>query len=231
MTTTRRYFNTTERLAEKAARQELAMTHEFSETERPNGPEEPNPDPEPEPEPLPPPDQVVPGLTMTHQQMIEMISASVTAAVTAASKAQADPLADAMKRALKPENAFSPQFSVFNPAGERDHPRPQLRCPYTLFDGIPIDGTTETVEELTLMNGLEAGEYFVTKSDNSLIPFRVTEHRNDLGVLKRVDISFPYRDESDRQGLMPMAFWLKEVHAQMAARKQAQKEAAALVTA
>src|SRR5262252_5112713 len=228
MTTTRRYFNTTERLAEKAARQELAMTHEFSETERPNGPV-PEPEPKPEPEPVPP--DPTPQLVMSHQQMIEMISAAVGAAVSSAAKAQADPLADAMKRALKPENAFSPQFSVFNPAGERDHPRPQLRCPYTLFDGIPIDGTTETVEELTLMNGLEAGEYFVTKSDNTQIPFRVTEHRNDLGVLKRVDISFPYRDESDRQGLMPMAFWLKEVHAQMAARKQAQKEAAALVTA
>jgi len=178
---------------------------------------EPEPEPTPEPAPEPPPAAVMPPLTP--QQMIEMMTAGVTAGVSAAVKAQADPLADAMKRALKPENAFSPLVSVFNPAGDRDHPRPALRVPFTLFDGIPIDGTTETVEELTLFNQLEAGDYLVTKSDGSRVRFTVREIRNDLGVLQRINIAFPYRDEADRQGVMPMVMWLREVVQQIQENK------------
>ncbi len=152
-------------------------------------------------------------------ELIALIAATVGAAVKETQASAAEVNADALKRALKPENAFHPQISIFNPQGDRDHPRPTLKAQFTLFDGIPIDGTTDTVEELTLLNRLEAGEYLVPKSDGTQMPFKVREIRNDLGELRRVDIQFPYRDDADRAGVLPMVVWLRDVVAQIAARK------------
>jgi len=192
-----------------------SMTKPLNPGEMP-GPDEP--EPEPDPRPIPPPSlQVAAVQALT----VEDLTKIVAAGVKAATEAQADPLAQAMKSALKPENAFYPAVSVFNPLGDRDHARPPLRCLFTLFDGIPIDGTTETREEIDLFNQLQPGDYSVTRSDGSRMPFLVREHRNDLGVLQRVNISFPYRDEADRQGLMPMVFWLREVVAQQAVNHEA----------
>lgn len=115
-----------------------------------------------------------PGIApLSFEQLRDLMSTSVAAGVKTATEGSADVHADAMKRALKPENAFSPMKSAFNPAGDLDHPRPTLKCIFTLFDGIPIDGTTDTVEELSLMNQLEHGEYFVMKSDGSRMPFQI----------------------------------------------------------
>jgi len=142
----------------------------------------------------------------------------IATAVKAAHEGQAQLHADAMKKALKPENDPAPMISAFNPAGDRDHPRPTLKCEFTLFDGIPIDGTTDTVEELTLMNRLVAGDYWVTKSDGAMMLFKVREIRNDLGALRRIDLSFPYRDDADRAGVMPMVVWLRDVVRQIETR-------------
>lgn len=150
---------------------------------------------------------------------MEQIALIVATAVKTASEGSADVHAEAMKRALKPENAMSPMKSIFNPAGDQASPRPALKALFTFFDGIPVDGTTDTVEELTLYNQLEQGEYLVDKSDGTKMPFKVREVRNDLGQLRRVDMSFPYRDEADRAGVLPMVVWLRDVVAQIAARK------------
>jgi hypothetical protein len=151
----------------------------------------------------------------------------IATAVRAANEGQAELHAGAMKRALKPENDPAPMMSVFNPEGDRDHPRPKLKCEFTLFDGIPIDGTTDTVEELTLMNQLVAGDYWVEKADGSLMLFKVREIHNDLGQLRRIDLSFPCRDEVDRAGLMPMVVWLRSIVRQMAVRAADAAHAAA----
>jgi hypothetical protein len=133
---------------------------------------------------------------------------------------------EAHRRAMKPENAFPPLISAFNPAGDRDHPRPRLKCEFTIFDAIPIDGTTETVEELELYNQLEPGEYFVKRTDESKMKFIVTAHKNTFGDVRRIDVSFPYKDESDRAGVMPMRIWLRDVVEQIAQRKEAHTSAA-----
>lgn len=145
----------------------------------------------------------------------------IAAAVRATQDGQAELHAAAMRRALKPENDPAPMVSVFNPAGDRDHPRPKLKCDFTLFDGIPLDGTTDTVDEIALMNQLVAGDYWVEKADGSLMLFKVREIQNDLGQLRRIDLSFPCRDEVDRAGLMPMVVWLRSVVRQIAARAAA----------
>jgi hypothetical protein len=144
-----------------------------------------------------------------------MTPEAIAMAVGAAIAAQAETNAQAMKKALKPENDPAPLISAFNPRGDRDFPRPKLRCEFTLFDGIPLDGTTDTYEELELLNQLVGGEYWVTKSDGSPMKFKVREIRNDLGVLRRIDLSFPYRDATDAASLMPMVVWLREIVAQI----------------
>ena len=169
------------------------------------------------PEPAPAAAPVAPA-TLT-PDMIALIGAAVGAAVKETQASAAEVNADALKRALKPENTAAPMISVFNPAGDRDNPRPKLKALVTLFDGIPIDGTTDTVEEIELYNQLEAGEYFVTRSDGTRMPFTVREIRNDLQQLQRINIQFPYRDEADRAGVLPMIVWLRDVVAQIAQRK------------
>lgn len=158
-------------------------------------------------------------VSLTFDQLKELMTVAVAAGVKTATEGSADVHAEAMKRALKPENAFHPQISVYNPAGDRDHARPALKAQFTLFDGIPIDGTTDTVEELTLYNQLEHGEYFVDRSDGTRMPFKVREIRNDMHQLQRIDIQFPYRDEADRAGVLPMVVWLRDVVAQIAVNK------------
>lgn len=158
-------------------------------------------------------------VSLSFDQLKELMTLAVSAGVKTATEGSADVHAEAMKRALKPENAFAPMQSVFNPAGDRDHPRPALKAQFTLFDGIPLDGTTDSVEELLLLNQLEHGEYFVDKSDGTRMPFKVREIRNDMGQLQRIDIQFPYRDEADRAGVLPMTVWLRDVVSQIAARK------------
>jgi hypothetical protein len=171
----------------------------------------------PEDAPVPPVSAAAEPITLSMDQL----SAIVAMAVKTAMEGSAEANAFAMKKALKPENDPAPMISAFNPAGDRDHPRPKLKCEFTLFDGIPIDGTTDTVEELELMNKMVAGDYFVSKSDGTLVPFKVREIRNDLGQLRRIDLSFPYRDESDRAGVLPMAMWLRDVVRQIERRNVA----------
>lgn len=61
---------------------------------------------------------------------------------------------EGMRRALKPENAFHPDISSFNPDGEKDHPRPALRRK-TLWIGVPLQRDELTKEEITLFNSVE----------------------------------------------------------------------------
>lgn len=149
---------------------------------------------------------------------LDQLAAAVTAGISASQAGNAEANAQAMKRALKPENDPAPMVSVYNPLGDRDHPRPRLKCEFTLFDGIPVDGTTDTVEEIELMNQLVAGDYWVTKSDNTPMKFSVREVRNDLGQLRRINLHFPYRDAADAAGVLPMVVWLREIVRQIETR-------------
>jgi hypothetical protein len=209
--------------------------------------EDPAPEPEPDPVPEPPPyptaadvataPAALPGMSpevlamaisvavkaaleASAPQQAALSVDQITAAVAAVMAGSAENNAQAMKKALKPENDPAPMISVYNPLGDRDHPRPKLKCEFTLFDGIPIDGTTDTVEEITLMNELVAGDYWVTKSDNTPMRFQVREIRNDLGTLRRINMAFPYRDAADAAGVMPMVIWLRECVRQIHENRQ-----------
>jgi len=61
---------------------------------------------------------------------------------------------EGMRRALKPENARHPDVSAFNPDGERDNPRPELRRK-TFWIGVPLIKDELTKAEIELFNKIE----------------------------------------------------------------------------
>lgn len=61
---------------------------------------------------------------------------------------------EGMRRALKPENARHPDVSAFNPRGERDFPRADLRRK-TFWIGVPLIKDELTAEEIDLFNGVD----------------------------------------------------------------------------
>lgn len=62
---------------------------------------------------------------------------------------------EGMRRALKPENPRHPDVSAFNPAGERDHPRPALRRKTFMSPGMELVANELNVEEINLLNSIE----------------------------------------------------------------------------
>jgi hypothetical protein len=134
-------------------------------------------------------------------------------------EAQAQIHALAMRKQLRPENDTHPDFSVFNPRGERDHPRPQLVC--EMFLGpYPLERQTLTVKECELLNQLEPGLYDITKADGSIVPFHVIPRlRVDGKTIERITIAFPCADDDQKQNFPSFASMLREVVDQIEVRK------------
>ena len=59
--------------------------------------------------------------------------------------------AESTRKALKPEIMSHPDVSVFNPRGERDHPRPKL-VHKVIFCGMELDQEELTLGEIELFN-------------------------------------------------------------------------------
>lgn len=118
--------------------------------------------------------------------------------------------AQAMQQALKPENAFHPGVSCYSyPEGDRDKPRPALRCAMT-WVGAVIDPETEHWYELELLNQIQPGEYRVTNADMSQTTLTVRpEMDSTTGKLDKLHLSFPVRDGQSRN-VSPKAVWLLE---------------------
>lgn len=86
--------------------------------------------------------------------------------------------AEAIRRSQDPSNMFAPDVSVFNPRGERDHPRPNLACP--MFLPWEAEKESLTREEIELLNLLEPGEFYVRRNDESkiLVTIKTTTNPN-----------------------------------------------------
>lgn len=100
-----------------------------------------------------------------------------------------------------PENKVAPGVSAFNPKGDRDFPRPDLKCPVFLGqyddDGkieaaYPVLEDTSTVEELTLCNQLEQGDALIERNDGEIGKVVIQARRDGSGKLNRLVIAFPY---------------------------------------
>jgi hypothetical protein len=168
-----------------------------------------------QPEPDPP---VRSGVGFTGDQFDRLIEA-IRGGQTDRVEAEAEIHARAMKKQLKPENETHPDVSVYNPRGERDHPRPQLMC--EMFLGpYPLERQTLTVIECELLNQLEPGLYDITKADGSVVPFHVIPRmRVDGRTIERITIAFPCADDDQKQNFPSFATMLREVVDQIEVKK------------
>lgn len=87
--------------------------------------------------------------------------------VSAAQVEGAKIIADESKRAHRPSNEVVPRISTLNPRGERDYPKPKLKCP--MWIPWQADPDSMTREEIELANLLEPGEFVVRKMDGTKV--------------------------------------------------------------
>lgn len=126
--------------------------------------------------------------------------------------------ARAMKAQLSPVNDVSPQISVYNPRGERDHPRPDLKCEVFLGP-YPLEKQTLLVKEIEYLNKLEPGTFEVTKGDGTTVPFHIIpKYRLDGRTVERLTIAFPCADDDQKQNFPPFTQMLREVLDQIEVR-------------
>lgn len=95
-----------------------------------------------------------------------------------------------------PENRQSPGISVYSyPEGDLKRPKAPLKC--KMF-WVGYEETPDTLKpiEVDLLNRLEPGEFRVTKTDGTPIPFRVSAKRNDRFELEELAIWFPCKGEN-----------------------------------
>ena len=113
------------------------------------------------------------------------------------------------EKARPKENPNFPGISALNPLGERDNPRPELKCKM-FWVGFKLTKEGLTKLEIDLLNRLQPGEYRVTKANGRTIPFRVEAKEALNGKLEKMAIHFPCKSQEDRGDHMPMVSYLRE---------------------
>ncbi len=143
-------------------------------------------------------------------ELLQQARSSDNADLKARTAIEAERLLLERERAMRemPENKQAPLVSVYNPMGDRDHPRPELRC-QTLWCGTEIKGDVETVEELTLLNQLVPGDFRVTKGNGESIDFKVSARKDSAGKLEQISVWFPCKGEH-RSDHMSMAAYCRQ---------------------
>lgn len=132
--------------------------------------------------------------------------------------------AEALRRGQDPSNPFAPDVNVFNPRGERDHPRPRLKC--KMFLPWEAEWESLTREEIQLLNLLEPGDYYVMRNDESrvMVTVRATINVNTGGydrLLMNSEISL----NNDYHILMPpLRKWVRQMLDQRPHTKAAARE-------
>lgn len=123
--------------------------------------------------------------------------------------------ARAMKKALRPENEVAPDVSVYNPLGERDHPRKKpthifMQGPYPIC--APSDYFTSTATEIALCNALVPGDYMVTKADGMDVKVTIkTEFESNGTKPYRTTIIMPMADDDQKANWVPLVQLLNQI--------------------
>jgi hypothetical protein len=107
------------------------------------------------------------------------------------------------------ENQFHPDFSFFNPLGEKDNPRPNLRCKM-IWVGHKLTKEGLTREEIEYLNRIPPGHYWVTKADGKRIKFDVVAREDELGRTETLSFHFPCKTTEDRHNHGSMLSYLRE---------------------
>lgn len=113
------------------------------------------------------------------------------------------------------ENLYPPMKSDMNPEGEKDSPRPELKC-RMFWVGYKMTKDNLRKSEIELLNRIQPGEYRVTKGDGKNIPFTVTPRVDAAGKLDRLSFYFPCKDADDRASHLSMESYLREVLGEVA---------------
>lgn len=122
----------------------------------------------------------------------------------------ADKVADVHRRGTSQENKFFPGISAFNPRGDKDFPRPALKCTMFLMSQ-PADQESLTREEIELLNLIEPGEYTITLVDARKILLQVTgEKRLNSEVVSKLLISHPTAFTNEYHTLIPHN-WIRQM--------------------
>jgi hypothetical protein len=112
-------------------------------------------------------------------------------------------LGPALKKAMVRENAIAPQRSVFNPRGDKDFPKPALKCKMT-YGARPLEPEMLTREETELLNLLEPGEYPIERADGNLVKMQLIAVRKlESSELSELHITHPTAFSRENQKLLP----------------------------
>ena len=143
--------------------------------------------------------QAAKGHTPTYEQMVDL--------ATKAANAGAD--------RVKPKELTITQTerkSAFNPLGERDHPRPRLKC-HMYFGSAPLGSqkevTTLTRDEIDGLNAITPGHYRIKKTDGSTAVIEVKGQMNSNRQLDRLWILLPEGDEN-KNAYPPLAEFARQ---------------------
>lgn len=122
-------------------------------------------------------------------------------ALTAQAIQEATAAAVHQARAKLPENEHPPNISAFNPKGDRDFPRPGLKCKMFLgqYDDddvvVPAFEIAEeqcTLLEQELLNEVKPGVFEMTRNDGKKGRVIVQGRKDENGALRRIVIAFPH---------------------------------------
>jgi len=122
-----------------------------------------------------------------------------------AAKGEASPaldavsLAKAMQQVGQRENVQAPMVSVYNPRGDRDHPKPRFVAQRVTQNGVRLSLDTLTVEEVEAVNLLPPGVWKVHKANDTVMPLTVeVEYEPDGVTATAKRITFPCKTEEQR---------------------------------
>jgi hypothetical protein len=129
-------------------------------------------------------------------------------------------IAEAIDRTQRrtPENPISPDISDANPFGDRDNPRPGLKCDwwYGVIDektkkaarsGHEMDPKSLTVWEQLALNSLEPMQGEVERLDGARMPVAVAAMKDDFGKTLYMTLAFPAnvvsKKSSENKNMIP----------------------------
>lgn len=111
-------------------------------------------------------------------------------------------IANATKKANRPSNEAPPMISAFNPRGDKDFPKPALKCKMLL----PWEAEHESLtrEEVDLLNLLEPMDYIVVRNDRTKVKVEVRcKYNLDSDVPSILIINHDTAFNNDYQRMMP----------------------------
>ncbi len=146
-------------------------------------------------------------VSLTFDQFKELLAQSKSSDMDPQAFAEAS--ARAHQQLNKKENDFCPEKSVYSyPEGDRERPRPEMRCD-TYWCGDKVEEKSlHTVLERELMNRVSPGSYLCSRPDGSTIKVDVIGTYDHKKELTKVEFTFPV----ERNMQVPsMTTWLREM--------------------